>query len=662
LSVPEFDLVVVGSGAAGMTAALTAAHQGLRPVVIEKAGSFGGSTARSGGGIWVPGNQVLRRAGVADTAAAARDYLAHVAPEVSARRREAFLERGPAMVDLVLAHSPVRLMLVPGYADYYPEAPGGLAAGRSLEPVPLNGRILGSEVANLARPYLPAPAGVVVTQADYRWLSLGPRHPRAILASARVAGRALRARLLRQRVLGLGQALAAGLRAGLIAADVPVWLDTPMTELLVSGGRVTGVRVGGVHAGDGPIEATRGVVLASGGFERNEEMRRLYQREPIGTEWTTGAPTNTGDGILAGSGAGGALDLMDDAWWGPAIPLTAGPYFCLAERSLPGCVLVNSAGQRFVNESAPYVDTVHAMYDSGSIPAWLIFDQRYRDRYVFAGLPPRRPLPRRWYAAGAVFRAPTLAELASQINVDAEGLRKTVARFGEFAASGADADFGRGASAYDKYYGDPRVRPNPNLAALARPPFYAARIVPGDLGTKGGLVTDERARVLRADGSVIAGLYAAGNVSAAVMGHSYAGAGATIGPAMTFGYIAAMDLAEGESHPRPAKIVADESTKNLSPSQHSVRTFDGCLNPAAGLARRSPARPGAGPASGRAPPPGVRPSAHLRCGARNHPRPSCAPYSRTDLPLFLQKCWQDHIEHRSQKHAPTRRPRPAENR
>jgi 3-oxosteroid 1-dehydrogenase len=182
------------------------------------------------------------------------------------------------------------------------------------------------------------------------------------------------------------------------------------------------------------------------------------------------------------------------------------------------------------------------MYDTDSIPAWLVFDQRYRDRYVFAGLPPHRPLPKRWYAAGAVFRASTLPELAGLINVDETGLTKTVARFGEFAASGTDPDFDRGASAYDRYYGDPRVRPNPNLAALSKPPFYAAKIVPGDLGTKGGLVTDERARVLRGDGTPIEGLYAAGNVSAAVMGHSYAGAGATIGPAMTFGYIAAMDL------------------------------------------------------------------------------------------------------------------------
>ena len=238
---------------------------------------------------------------------------------------------------------------------------------------------------------------------------------------------------------------------------------------------------------------------------------------------------------------------MDDAWWGPSIALPGGPYFCLAERSLPGCVLVNGAGQRFVNESAPYVDAVHAMYEGDTpenphIPAWLIFDQRYRDRYVFAGLPPHRPLPRRWYAAGSVVRADDLAGLAQAAGVDADGLVKTVARFNEFAAAGRDEDFGRGDSAYDRYYGDPRLA-NPNLAPLARPPFYAVKIVPGDLGTKGGLRTDERARVLSEDGTVIEGLFAAGNASEAVMGRSYAGAGATIGPAMTFGYIAARTMA-----------------------------------------------------------------------------------------------------------------------
>jgi 3-oxosteroid 1-dehydrogenase len=540
----EVDVLIAGSGAAGMTAALTAAKLGLSALVIEKAAGFGGSTARSGGGIWAPGNAVLRAAGVADTPELARTYLAYVAGDVPQESREAFLADAPAMMDLVLAMTPLKFTWVPGYADYYPEAPGGLAAGRSIEPVPFDGRkVLGGELARLARPYLPTP--VTVTQAEYRWLTLG-RHPRGIRAAGRVATRAIRARLLGQRMLGLGQALAAGLRAGLVTSDVPVWLDTALTSLEVSGGRVTGVRA----TRDGEpvlIRARRGVLLASGGFERNEEMRRQYQREPIGTGWTTGAPENTGDGIRAGLELGADLGLMDDAWWGPSIPLSGGPYFCLSERNLPGCVMVNGAGQRFVNESAPYVDAVHAMYDGHSpenphIPAWLVFDQRYRDRYVFAGLPPHRPLPRRWYAAGSVVRADDLAGVAAAAGVDADGLVKTVARFNEFAAAGRDEDFGRGDSAYDRYYGDPRLA-NPNLAPLDRPPFYAVKIVPGDLGTKGGLRTDARARVLRPDGTVIEGLYAAGNTSAAVMGRSYAGAGATIGPAMTFGYIAVQDMA-----------------------------------------------------------------------------------------------------------------------
>jgi 3-oxosteroid 1-dehydrogenase len=545
----EFDVVVVGSGAAGMTAALAAAQHGLRAVVLEKTGYFGGSTARSGGGIWAPNNEVLRRAGVRDTPELARAYLAHVAgDQVTAARQQALLAHGPAMLAFVRSAAPVDFAWVPGYADYYPEAPGGVTAGRSVEPVPLDGRVLGAELAHLNPAYLPAPNGMAITQANYRWLSLGPRHPRAMLATARIGARLARARLLRQRTLSMGQALAAGLRAGLQASEVPVWLNTPLTGLRVAGGRVTGVEV--TRDGTaGVVTARRGVVLAAGGFEHNEQLRRRYQRPPIGTEWTTGSAGNTGDAITAGAAAGAALDLMDDAWWGPAIPLPRGPYFCLAERSLPGSLLVNGAGQRFVNEAAPYVDAVHAMYDGHAagpphIPSWLIFDQRYQSRYVFAGRPPRRPLPRHWYEAGVVHRAPAIAGLAARIDIDPAALAKTVARFNEFAAAGEDEDFHRGDSAYDRYYGDPRQRPNPCLAPLRSPPFYAVQIVPGDLGTKGGLRTDERARVLRADGTPIAGLYAAGNSSAAVMGHSYAGAGATIGPAMTFGYLAALDLAQ----------------------------------------------------------------------------------------------------------------------
>jgi 3-oxosteroid 1-dehydrogenase len=549
----EFDVVVVGSGAAGLTAALRLAHDGRRVVVVEKSGHFGGSTARSGGALWVPGNDVLRAAGVADIPEQAETYLAAVVgPDATPARQQALLEQGPAMVSFVRAHTPLTFAWVRGYADYYPERPGGLAGGRTIEPVPLDGRVLGPELAHLAPPYLAAPNGIAVTATDYRWLSLGPRHPRGLLTLARLAGRTVGARLRRRRLLAMGQALAAGLRAGLLRHDVPVWLDTAMDELSLAGQRVDGIWV--TRQGRRMLlRARHGVLLATGGFERNEAMRHRFQREPIGTQWTVGAAGNTGDGIEAGQRLGAAVALMDDAWWGPSIPLPGGPYFCLAERSLPGGLIVNGAGRRFINEAIPYVDAVHAMYDHDRpdephIPAWLVFDQRYRDRYLFAGRFAGQALPRRWYASGAVHRASTVDELAGSIGVPAVALRETIARFNRFAGTGVDADFHRGESAYDRYYGDPRNHPNPCLGRLDRPPFYAAKLVPGDLGTKGGLCTDERARVLRPDGTPIAGLYAAGNASAAVMGHSYAGAGATIGPAMTFGYIAARELAAVTVH------------------------------------------------------------------------------------------------------------------
>lgn len=299
----------------------------------------------------------------------------------------------------------------------------------------------------------------------------------------------------------------------------------------------------------GLLRARRGVVVGSGGFEHNAAMRAQYQRQPIGTAWTVGAKENTGDGIRAGQRAGGALALMDDAWWGPAIPLPGEPYFCLAERTLPGGLLVNRAGARFVNEAGPYSDVVHTMYDldptAPDIPAWLVVDQNYRNRYLFKDIAPTFVLPDDWYTSGAARKAWSLDALAASIGVPAAALRSTVDRFNSFALKGKDTDFQRGDSAYDHYYTDPSVLPNSCLAPLWLPPYYAFRIVPGDLGTKGGLRTDARARVLRADGSAIPGLYAAGNAGAAVMGHSYAGAGSTIGPAMTFGYIAALDLAGG---------------------------------------------------------------------------------------------------------------------
>ncbi|WIN00831.1 3-oxosteroid 1-dehydrogenase [Actinoplanes oblitus] len=531
-----------------MTAALRAARSGLSVLVVEKAPTFGGSAARSGAGIWIPNNQVILAAGVPDTPAKAAAYLAAVVDgDVPTAKQQAFLDNGPPMIAFVMANSPLRFRYMDGYSDYYPELPGGIARGRSIEPDLFDGKLLGAELAHLNPAYLPTPAGLTVFSADYKWLNLSLVNAKGTAVAAECVARYTAAVLAGKTPLTMGQALAGALRAGLAAAGVPVWLDTPLTDLQVdAGGRVTGVVVtrDGVATG---VTATRGVLVAAGGFEHNLAMRLAYQRQPIGVDWTVGAKENTGDGIRAGLRAGAATDLLDDAWWGPAIPLPGEPYFCLAERTLPGSILVNSAGQRFVNEAAPYSDVVHVMYDKNGvtpdIPAWLIFDQNYRNRYLFRDVAPALPFPDSWYSSGAVVRDLTLGGLAGRIGVPAAALSATVARFNGFARTGRDTDFHRGDSAYDHYYTDPAVVPNSCLAPLWLPPFYACKIVPGDLGTKGGLRTDPRARVLRADGSVIPGLYAAGNSSAAVMGHSYAGAGSTIGPAMTFGYIAAGELA-----------------------------------------------------------------------------------------------------------------------
>ena len=546
-----YDVVVVGAGGAGMTAALAAAaRHGLETVAIEKTAWFGGSTSRSGGGVWVPGNYALREAGQVDPddAARAKEYLdAIVGDVVPKRSRDTFLDRGPEVLDFVRDHTPVRLRWVPDYADYQPEQPGGRARGRSVEPVPLDARFLGEELERLHPPYTKAPANLIVTQADFRRISLGLRTVRGPVTMIRVALHRFLAGLRGRRMYAMGAALAIGLRQGLVEAGVPVLYETELTDLVVEDGRVVGV----VVERDGrreTIGARRGVILGSGGFERNQELREKHQPAPVDIGWTTGAEGNTGGGIMAGIAAGASTALMDEAWWGPTIPLPGRPWFCLAERNLPGSFIVNAAGRRFMNEALPYVEAVHEIQRGEAtgvshVPAWLVFDQRYRNRYLFAGLGPRQPFPGRWLKEGVVVKADTLAHLAERIGCPPEALAETVERFNGFAERGVDEDFHRGESAYDRYYSDPTVTPNPSLHRVDQAPFYAVKLVPGDLGTKGGLVTDEQARVLRPDGSVIEGLYAAGNASAAVMGRTYAGPGATIGPAMVFGYLAAESVA-----------------------------------------------------------------------------------------------------------------------
>lgn len=542
-NIHDVDFLVVGSGSGGLTAALTAQHAGLSTLVIEKTDKYGGNSSRSGGGIWVPGHFLQASMGVEDSIELGRTYMAAtVGKRTPQNLQDAFLKNAPEMVLFLQNNSVVKFHPVPGYSDYYPELPGGLAVGRTLECDILSTRKLGPEWRNMrTNPLFMGPMymgipdfaklGMFMTTWTGRWVLL------------KVMFRTLFATLRRVKLLTMGGALIGRLRLSMLLADIPLWLDTPMQELIHQDGKIIGAIVN--HEGQQvEIHARKGVLLASGGFEKNPTMRTTYQQEPISTEWTSGAPGNTGDAINAGLKIGAKLDLMEDAWWMPTSMPNGEPFPHVNERAYPGGIMVDMAGKRFMNESAPYHEAVHIMYahqvnGKPTIPAWFIMDQRMRDKYLWATFMPGMKFPKKMYESGYVTSAGSIPELAEKLGLDPDALRQTVETFNNQAQQGVDSDFHRGVSAYDHYYGDPANKPNPNLHALDKPPFHAIRLYPGDIGTKGGLVIDECARVLRQDGSVIDGLFATGNTSASVMGNTYPGPGATIAPSMTFGYIAA---------------------------------------------------------------------------------------------------------------------------
>lgn len=554
------DVLIVGSGGGGMTAALTAAACGLDVLVIEKSPQFGGSTALSGGGIWVPGAPAQRRAGYSPSPDEVVRYLQRITEGlVSDARIRQYVDSAPRMLEFLEGLSPwLEFVWKPGYADYYPELPGGSELGSTINVPPIDLRELGDDEPKLLQPLALAPKGI--------WL--GPRELRSFYrirqswagkgVLVKLISRMVRARLFGERMAAIGQSLAARLRLAMKERGIPLWLDTPLTDLITDAdGSVTGASVRRVDQ-EQRIGARHGVILASGGFDHDMAWRKEHQ-PVVDQDWSFGNPASMGDGIRAGQRVGAAADLLDEAWWFPAIQWPDGRMqFMLNERMMPAQFIVNGAGERFINEAAPYMDFGHAMIEGHKsgvthIPCWLITDHRSFNRYVVGGhlpipkipgapVPTGRKIPQAWLESGVVKAASTWAELAAKIGVPAARLEATAARFNELARAGHDDDFNRGDSVYDNYYGDPTL-PNPNLYPLGEPPYYAFRVVPGDLGTSGGLRTDEFARVLRPDDTVVPGLYAVGNTSAPVMGRSYAGAGATIGPAMTFGFVAAKHIA-----------------------------------------------------------------------------------------------------------------------
>lgn len=540
----DVDVLVVGSGAAGLAAAIAAADAGRRTLVLESTDRWGGTTNLSGGGLWMPTNPLMAELGIPDSVDEALTYLqaaiGDAGPASSPERRRAFVETVPEVFRFLAGHG-VRWAATKDYPDYYPDRPGG-KIGRGIEVEPFDTRLLGDwfkkSRSNESLPLIPL-------KTDDVWLvSRAWSTPSGFVRGARLVFRTLGGFLRGKRLYGIGSALICSLMAIVRRQGTEVLLSTPLTDLVVSDGVVVGAIASRADGSTLRIRAHAGVVLAAGGFAHNREWRQKYH----GVDgYSSAAAGDLGSVIGIAESAGAQLALMDDAWWGASVPSPdhdGKAMFVLGERSFPFSLVVDSEGNRYTNESASYVDFGHAMLERNrtvpAIPSWLIVEARHRRRYLFN---PVLQGGKKLRAAGILRKADTIEDLARDLGMDPDRLRATVDRFNSFAREGVDRDFGRGRTAYDRYYGDPRVRPNPNLGPLERGPFTAIQLVPGDLGTKGGVLTDADARVLDTSGRPIAGLYAAGNTTASVMGRTYPGPGSTIAPAVVFGYRAARHAA-----------------------------------------------------------------------------------------------------------------------
>ena len=500
------EILVAGSGAAGLTAALAASAAGARVTVAECTAELGGTTALSFGRVWVP----------AAGDPSAQEYLTAVYGDGYPRMIEAFLAAAPEMAEFVQRHCALRFIPCDSYPDYHPGLPGASGGGRALDVVPVKSRELNGRVR---RPpgYLP------LTHADWERWRYPPRYSRQVLDDR-----------LSNGVLAGGTALAAALLDGVIRSGVRILTRT----------RLTGVRLGPSGAAAGAVLTAQdgrtrvvgvtAVIMATGGFDRDTRLRERFLPRAVAA--TGAAPANVGDALRIAEDLGAALGNTGQAWWMPmmAVPgesLDGKPYYqsLIRERALPRQIIVNEQGRRFADEALPYNEFVKAMLkESGT--AWMILDGGYRQRYA---------------APGPAVKADSLDNLAHVIGVSAEVLTQTVSRWNLQCAQGSDPDFGRGSNAYERYMGDPATHPNPNLGPIDQPPYYAIQVLPGTIGTKGGPVTDVNARVLREDGQPIRGLYAAGNASAFWTADGYPGPGATLGIVMAMGYRAGRHAATG---------------------------------------------------------------------------------------------------------------------
>jgi 3-oxosteroid 1-dehydrogenase len=475
------------------------------------------------------------------------DVVGDIGAPSSPERREMFLSAGSDMITFLLRKG-VRLVRCPGWSDYYPNHKGGNAAGRGVEGIPFDAAELGNW-SDKVQPSMAKNFGFVVLTNELRSVQYFNRSPRAFAVAMRVFLRTWAARVRRREMLTNGASLIAQMLKALIDLgdnEPPLWTNAAMEDLIVEDGRIVGARVkrGGLSVN---VEARRGVLLAAGGFGHNADMRRRYSGDqPNEGKWSIANAGDTGEVLEMAMRLGAKTDLLDEAWWLPSVFIADGGNAAKSlgsGRQRPGAIYVDSTGRRFCNESNSYVEVGKAMYANKAVPCWMVFDEGYVRRYVSGANPLKRRLPEELIDRGAVVRGSTLSDLARQINVAADELEYTVQRFNQFAAKGLDPDFGRGQSAYNDCLGDPGYRPNAAIGPLDRAPYYATRVLPADVGTCGGVITNEYAQVLDDQERVIDGLYATGNTTATVMGRTYPGAGASIANTMVFGYVAARHAA-----------------------------------------------------------------------------------------------------------------------
>lgn len=554
----EVDVLVAGSGAGALATAITAAKSGLKVLVVEKEALYGGTTARSGGVLWIPGNPKSRELGLHDDSEAARTYMQHeTGDSYDAARVDAFLHHGPQMVEFFERETDVKFVAVPEFSDYHPLAPGAVPGGRSILAAPYDAGALGPEVKRLRPPLREITfVGMMfnASQEVAHFFNCTRSLTSALYVVRRLAQHAKEMLLHgRPQRLTNGNALAARLARSAFDAGIEIRTGCALTRVIFENGRTIGAQVH--HAGQSRCIRTRlGVVLGTGGFPQDPELRqRLFPHAPTGREhWSPAPPGNVGDGWRIAQAAGAqCASLRNNAAWIPVslVPRSTGPagvFPHLIDRYKPGIIAVLKNGKRFCNEADSYHDFGQSLQrECKGQPheAWLIADHRALRRY---GLGYAKPFPLPIVPLlrnGYLLRGKTPAELARRAGIDAPQLEQTIQAFNRAAEHGEDPQFGKGGTAYNRFLGDPAHQPNACVAPLAQGPYYAVKLVLGDLGTFAGIRTDATAQVIGTDGEVLSGLYAVGNDALSLMGGAYPGGGITLGPAMTFGYIAGRHLA-----------------------------------------------------------------------------------------------------------------------